>query len=88
LGEVIEFAITRDELAPTDRAFFDIATRHIELTLKDPAIMARYIRSIPVASFFAVTNARNVSSLEFDGYDLLGSHDFLRPSYNHRYAPV
>jgi hypothetical protein len=87
-GRVIELAITRDELSSTNRAFLDITTRHMELTLEDPTIMTGYIRSAPVALFFAVRNARNVSSLEFDGHDFLGSHDFLRPPFNHRYAPV
>jgi hypothetical protein len=87
-GEVIERAFTRDKLAPTDRTFFDIATRHMELTFKDPAIVARCIRGIPVALFFAVTNARNVSPLEFHGHDFLGGHDFLRPTFNHRHSAV
>src|ERR1700722_12544616 len=87
-GEVIERAFTRDKLAPTDRTFFNIATRHMELTFKDSAIVARYIRGIPVALFFAVTNARNVSPLEFHKHDFLGGHDFLRPTFNHRHSAV
>jgi hypothetical protein len=30
----------------------------------------------------------DVSSLAFEGHNLLGSHNFLRPPFNHRYAPV
>ena len=88
LARVIELAITRDELAPTDRAFFNIAARHMGITRKHSAIMARYFRSMPVARLFAVTNSRNVSPLELEGDDFLGSHDFLRLPFNHRYAAV
>jgi hypothetical protein len=87
-ARVIELAIARDELAATDRTFLNIATRHMELTLKHPAIVTRYLRGMPVAMLFAVTNSRNVSSRELQGDDFLGSHDFLRPPFNHRYATV
>ena len=84
MGGVIELAIASDELASTERAFLDIATWHMELAIKYAAIMAGDIRSIPVALFFAVTNARNVSALELDGHDFLGGDDFLRPPFNRR----
>jgi hypothetical protein len=87
-GRSIELAITRDELASTDWAFFDIATRHMKLTLKDSAVMARYGRSVPVGLFFAIANTRNISPLEFEGRNFLGSDDFLGPALNHRHAPV
>jgi hypothetical protein len=59
-GAVIELAITTDELASADWTFFDIATRHMELTLKDPAIVARHFRRVPVTFFFAVGNTLDV----------------------------
>jgi hypothetical protein len=59
----IERAITSYELAAAYRALFDIATRHMELAHKNSAIMAGYCGSVPVAMFFAVTDARNVSPL-------------------------
>jgi hypothetical protein len=64
-GAVIDLAITTDELTPTDRTLFDIAARHVELTLKDLAIVARYFRRIPVTFFFAGGNTLDVLPREF-----------------------
>jgi hypothetical protein len=86
-GEVVERAFTREKLFSTDRTLFDIATRHVELTFKNPAVVARYA-GIPIALFFAVANARNLPAIESNGRDFLGGHDFLRPTFNHRHAPV
>jgi hypothetical protein len=87
LGEVLKRAFTREKLFSTDRTFFDIATRHMELTFQDPTVVAWYF-GIPTALLFTVTNPRNVSALESNGRDFLGSNDFLRPTFNHRHAPV
>jgi len=60
---VIEGTITNYQLAAAYRAFFDIATGHMELAFENRAIMAGDFGSIQVALFLAVTDTRNGSPL-------------------------
>jgi hypothetical protein len=87
-GAVIERAFASYELVVANRTLLDIAVRHMELAHKNPAIVAGYGSSLPVAMFVAVADSRNVSTFQCKGYNLLRSDDFLMPSFNHRYAPV
>jgi hypothetical protein len=86
--EIIERAVTGYELTSTYRALFDITIGHMELAVENRAIVTRHGGSIPIAMFLAVTNARNVSPFVSERCRLLGSDDFLGPSFNHRNSAV
>ena len=64
---IVERAFATYELIVAYRTLLDIAVRHMELAHKNPAIVAGYGGSLPVAVFVAVADSRNVSAFQCKG---------------------
>jgi hypothetical protein len=83
IGAFLELAIAAYELPATYWALFHIATWDMELALQNPAIMAGDSCGTPVAFLVPVTDARNITPLITNRYNLLRGDDFLRPPFSH-----
>ena len=81
-------AVACDDLPAATRAFFYIASWHVELALHHAAIMASLLIGSPISVLVTVTNSANISALDRVGRTLLGREYLFPPSLDHRNATI
>jgi len=84
----VERTVARDHLSAADRALFDIASRHVKLSLDHATIMTGLLIGTPIVVLVTVPNSVNISPLACVGRTLLGCEYLFRPALDHRNATV
>ena len=85
---LVERTVARDHLSAADRALFDIASRHVKLSLDHATIMTGLLVGTPIVVLVTVPNSVNISPLDCVGRTLLGCEYLFRPALDHRNATV
>ena len=82
LGVIRELALTAEYLTAAGWATFNVAARHMKLTLDDGTIVTRPPIGAPIFFLRAIPNARHFYAVGIASFDVLGILDLLGPAFD------
>ena|SRR6185369_16316471 len=72
----------------TNWALLYVAPGNMKFPFNHPAIITRLPFGTPVVFLGTIRNPRNRVSVQYEGGNVLGSRNLLRPTFNHRYTAI